>query len=250
MIGIVTAMPEERAAVLKAMRRVSRGQQDGLLLYRGLLAQQEACLVEGGIGTTAAARATQTLIAACRPSLLISAGYCGAVRPGPATGDLVLCSRLLTADRERVQELVLSDSQPTAARLAAELQRFGLRAWQGSFITTRDITSKAAISARLPEDMAHPVLEMESAAVALAANGAGIPFIGLRAVSDDAAEELQFSLDEISTAEGQVAVARVLWLLLRRPTLLGQLLRLAAGSAKAGKNLGRGLAHLSTLLND
>jgi adenosylhomocysteine nucleosidase len=244
MIGIVTAMPEERAAVLKTMRQVTRQRQDGLLLYRGQLAQRDVCLVEGGIGATAAARAAKTMLTACRPSLLISAGYCGAVRPGPATGDLVLCSRLLTADPERVQELLLPDSQPTAARLAAELQRFGLRVWQGSFITTRAITSKAAISARLPDDIAHPVLEMESAAVALAANGAGIPFIGLRAVSDDAAEELLFSLDEISTATGQVAVGRVLWLLLRRPTVLGQLLRLAAGSARAGKSLRCGLERL------
>jgi adenosylhomocysteine nucleosidase len=89
--------------------------------------------------------------------------------------------------------------------------------------------------------MDHPVLEMESAAVALAANGAGIPFIGLRAVSDDAAEELLFSLDEISTAAGQVAPGRVLWLLMRRPALLGQMLRLAVGSTRAGTSLRRGL---------
>ncbi len=241
MIGIVTAMPEERAAALKAMRQLTRERQDGLLLYRGQLAQREACLVEGGIGTSAAARATKLLIDTHRPSLLISAGYCGAVRPGPAVGDLVLCSRLLTADPERVQELLLPGSHQRAARLAAELQRHGLRAWQGSFITTRAISSKAAISARLPEDMDHPVLEMESAAVALAANGAGIPFIGLRAVSDDAAEELLFSLDEISTAAGQVAPGRVLWLLMRRPALLGQMLRLAVGSTRAGTSLRRGL---------
>ncbi len=244
MIGIITALPEERAAVLKTMKKITRQQQDGLLLYRGQLAHREVCLIEGGIGTTAAARAAKLLIDAHRPALLISAGYCGAVRPGPAAGDLVLCSRLLTADPDRVQELLLPDSQPTAARLAAELQRFGLRVWQGSFITTRAITSKAALSARLPADMAHPVLEMESAAVALAATGAGIPFIGLRAISDDAAEELLFSLDEISTATGQVAAGRVLWLLARRPWLLAQFLRLAAGSAKAGKSLGRGLERL------
>ena len=244
MIGIVTAMPEERTAVLKAMRQVSRERHGGLLLYCGQLAQQAVCLAEGGIGTTAAARAAKLLLDTQRPSLLVSAGFCGAVRPGPVAGDLVLSSRLLTADPERVQELLLPDSRQLAARLAAELQHHGLRAWQGSFITTRAITSKTAISTRLPEDMAHPVLEMESAAVALAANGAGIPFIGLRAVSDDCTEELQFSLDEISTADGQVAAGRVLLLLLRRPVLLGQMLRLASGSAKAGKSLRHGLERL------
>lgn len=240
-IGIVVAMPEERTALVKVLRGVTRLQRDGCWLYRGRLAEREICIVEGGMGTTAASKAAKLLLAECAPQLLISAGYCGAVRPGPQTGDLVVCSRLLTADQERVQELPLPGGEQVAARLAAELQRFGLRAWQGSFITTCSITTKSAISERLPEDMVHPVLEMESAAVALAAVGAGLPFVGLRAVSDDSSEELQFSLDEICGPDGQVAVLRVLGLLMRRPGLLGQFLRLAAGSAKAGKSLGKGM---------
>lgn len=248
MIGIVTAMPEERAALLKPLHGVQRLRLESLDLYRGSLAGRVLCLIEGGMGTSAAARAAKLLITEIKPDIIISAGYCGAVRPGPATGDLVLCSRLLTADRERVQELVLPGSEQAAARLSAELQRFGLRAWQGSFITTRGITTKAGMSARLPEDMAQPVLEMESAAVALAANNANVPFIGLRAISDDASEELGFTLDEISDANGQVALGRVIWLLARRPWLLGQFLRLAAGSAKAGKNLGLALERIVGIL--
>lgn len=248
MIGIVTAMPEERMALLKPLQNVQRTVIDAATVYCGALGGREICLIEGGMGTSNAARAAKTLITVRKPTLLISAGYCGAVRPGPATGDLVLCSRLLTADQERVQELLLPGSEQAAGRLSAELQRFGLRAWQGSFITTRGITTKSAISARLPEDMAHPVLEMESAAVALAANNASIPFIGLRAVSDDAGEELAFSLEEICTDDGQVAMGKVLWLLTRRPTLLGQFLRLAAGSAKAGKNLGLALERIVGIL--
>lgn len=248
MIGIVTAMPEERMALLKPVHNVTRSICDGARLYCGTLAGREICLVEGGIGTSNAARATQALIDACKPTILVSAGFCGAVRPGPATGDLVLCSRLLTADHHQVQELVLPGSQQAAARLAAELQRFGLRAWQGSFITTRGITSKSALSARLPEDMAHPALEMESAAVALAANNARIPFIGLRAVSDDASEELAFSMDDICAANGQVAIRRVMWLLARRPWLVAQFLRLAVGSAKAGKSLGAALERVVGIL--
>lgn len=248
MIGIVTAMPEERMALLKPLQNLQRTTIDSFTIYSGTLAGRELCLIEGGMGTSAAARAAKALIAACKPTLIISSGYCGAVRPGPATGDLVLCSRLLTADRERVQELLLPGSEQAAARLSAELQRFGLRAWQGSFITTRDITTKSGMSARLPEDMAHPVLEMESAAVALAASGANIAFIGLRAVSDDAGEELHFSLDEICNANGQVAIGRVLWLLTRRPWLLAQFLRLAAGSTKAGKSLGAALTRVVPLI--
>lgn len=248
MIGIVTAMPEERTALLKPVRDVRHSKLDTLDLYRGTLAGRELCLVEGGMGTSAAAKAAKLLIAELKPTLLMSAGYCGAVRPGPKTGDLVVCNRLLTADNERVQELPLPGGEQAAGRLAAEIQQHGLQAWQGTFITTRGIVTKSSLAASLPPEMQHPVLEMESSAVALAATGANIPFIGLRAVSDDATEELQFALDEICDATGQVAVRRVLWLLARRPLLLGQFLRLAAGSAKAGKNLGRALERIVGIL--
>jgi len=248
MIGIVTAMPEERAALLQPLRSVQRSKLDTLDLYRGSLFGRELCLVEGGMGSSAAAKAATLLLTELQPSIIISAGYCGAVRKGPAVGDVVLCNRLLMADHERLQELPLPGSVSVAARLAAELQQHNLQAWHGSFITIGGITTKTAMAKRLPEDLTHPVLEMESAAVALAANQANIPFIGLRAVSDDAMEELGFTLDEICDANGQVAVGRVLWLLARRPWLLGQFLRLAAGSAKAGKSLGRALETIVPML--
>lgn len=248
MIGIVTAMPEERAALTKALQGVVRSQHDGLWLYRGRLAERDICVVEGGMGAAAAFRATKALFLAGRPSLVISAGYCGAVRPGPVAGDLVVCSNLFTADSVQLQELPLPGSAQVAARLSAELQRHGLRTWQGSFITTSGIVTKSSMSDRLPRDTPHPVLEMESAAVAQAAGEAQIPFVGLRAVSDDSSEELQFSLEEICGEDRQVAVARVLWLLARRPLLLAQFLRLAAGSAKAGKNLGRALERIVRIL--
>ena len=248
MIGIITALPEERSALVSKMLEVRRSCLGALDTYCGVLAGREVCLVEGGMGAGAAATAARLLIAGMNPALLMSAGYCGAVRPGPEAGDLVLCRRLFSADAEMVQELPLPGSEQVAGRLAAELQRHGLRSWQGSFITTQVVVSKAELAGRLLPDLPHPVLEMESSAVAAAAAEAGIPFVGLRAVSDDATEELRFSLEEICDKNGQVAVSRVLWLLVRRPWLLGHFLRLAGGSAKAGASLGRGVEALMPIL--
>ena len=241
MIAIVTAMPEERTAVVKLLKGVRHEELAALKLYYGILNGQEVCVAEGGMGMAAAEAAAQ-LLAGHKPAVIISAGYCGAVRPGPAVGDLVVCQALFTREGDQLRQLPLHDDGPYVAEdLAATLQRHGLRAWQGCFITTSAIVTKSALAASLPREMPHPVLEMESAAVYQVAVTAGIPFIGLRAISDDAAEELQFSLGEICGSNGRVAIGRVLWLLGRRPRLLGQFLRLAAGSAKAGKSLGRAL---------
>ena len=247
-IGIVVALPEERVALVKLLKQVKRRAVDGLPCFSGLLEGRQVCVIEGGMGRTAASRATRTLLAAFKPNLLLSAGFCGAVRTGARVADLVLCKRLFSADERGMQELNLVGSELTTARLSAELQHLGIRTWQGSFITTSAIVTKAALAETLPADLPTPVLEMESAAVAEAAAAAGVPFLGLRTVSDDAAEELGFTLDELTDQQLQISIPKVLLACLKKPRIIPQLARLAGNSGRAGKTLGRALQQLMPLL--
>lgn len=247
-IGIVTALPEERRAVLACAQQVRRQAVDSIILYEARLAEREICVVEGGMGTTAAADAAQRLLTARQPGLLISAGFCGALHPGPAVGDTVLCRNLLTHEEIGLIETALPGNDMATARLADTLKRSGITVWQGSFITTRAIVVKAVLAGTLPADLPTPVLEMESAAVAAVAAAAGVPFIGLRTVSDDAAEELGFTLDELTDRQFQISIPKVLVTCLKRPRIIPQLARLARNSAVAGKALGRALQQIMPLV--
>jgi adenosylhomocysteine nucleosidase len=247
-IAIIVAMPEERVALVKRLQQVKRRLMDGTPFYQGLLEGRKVTVVEGGMGTAAAARAARQLISTDRPSILLSAGFCGAIRPGAQVADLILCKKLFTDNENGLHEVTLPGSELTTARLSAELQHRGLRTWQGSFITTGRIVTKSACAETLPENLPTPVLEMESAAVALAAAAAGIPFLGIRAISDDAAEELGFSLDELTDDQLRISVPRVLFTCLKKPRIIPQLARLAANSGRAGKSLGTALQQILPML--
>lgn len=221
---------------------------DGAALYDARLAERDICVVEGGMGSKAAAEAAQRLLAARRPGLLISAGFCGAVRPGPAVGDTVLCRNLFTLDHTGLLETALPGNDLATARLADTLKRCGISTWQGSFITTSRIIAKPELAASLSEALPTPVLEMESAAVARQALDAGRVFIGIRTVSDDAAEELGFTLDELTDQRFQISIPKVLLTCLKRPRIIPQLARLARNSAVAGQALGRALQQIIPLV--
>ncbi len=236
-VGIVTALPKERRAVLASARQVRKQMIDGNPLYDALLADRQVCVIEGGMGSAAASRATRLLLGARQPGLLLSAGFCGAVRTGAGVGDAVICQRLLTLDAYGLSEITPAGNERVALQLSDALQNCGITVWQGSFITTGQIISKTELARTLPPNLPTPVLEMESAAVAREAAAAGIPFAAVRTVSDDAAEVLLFSLDELTGANQQISIPKVLTTCLKKPRIIPQLARLAANSAKAAKNL-------------
>ncbi len=247
-IGIVVALPEERVALVKVLHKPKRRLVEGIPFYGGTLQGRPVCVVEGGMGTAAASRATRALITETAPSLVISAGFCGALRPEQKVADLVVSRQLCAADEQGLHQIPLAGGELSAARLSAELQSKGLRTWQGTFVTTSRIVTKAAMAAELPEQLPVPVLEMESAAVAQVTAAAGVPFLGLRSISDTADEELDFTLDELTDKQFQISIPRVLLTCLKKPRIIPQLARLAANSGKAGKALGAALQQLLPLL--
>lgn len=189
------------------------------------------------MGTDAATRAATLLIKTRHPRLLLSAGFCGAVRTGSGVGDTIVCDRLLTLDAEGLAATSPPGNILPAAHVIDTLHTHGLTAVAGSFITTGQIVSKPELARRLSPDLPTPVLEMESAAVALAAAAADLPFLGIRTISDDAAEELLFSLADVTT-HNRISIPKVLLACLQHPRIIPQLARLAKNSAVAGKNLG------------
>ena len=247
-IGIIVALAEERVALVRQLQQVKRRMVGDIPFYSGTLKGRFVTVVEGGMGTAAASDAVRLLLVELRPNLLISAGFCGAVRPGAQVADLVICKRLFSFDASGLHEVNLPGSELTTARLSAELQHLGLRTWQGSFITTSGIVTKAMVAATVPADLPTPVLEMESVAVARTAATAGVPFLGLRTISDDAGEELGFSLDELTDSQLRVSIPRVLLTCLKKPRIIPQLARLAGNSGKAGKTLGATLNLIVTSL--
>jgi adenosylhomocysteine nucleosidase len=194
-----------------------------------------------GVGN--AAEATAALIAAHRPELLVSFGFGGAVRRGTAAGDLVLATRLFRLESGKLTRLQGPDCEFTErARKALEIHSpSAFQVHLGAFITTDRIENKQGLAGLLDPDLDNPLLEMETGAVAWVASGAGIPLVAIRAVSDTADEELDFSIGDITDKKLNVSIPRVLLTLARKPRILPQLLRLSRNSRLAGNHLASGI---------
>ena len=236
-IAVITAMPEEYRAVADSLGAATVAQVGTLRAGRFSQAGHEFLLVESGIGFHNAARAAELLIRDGHPDLLISSGFCGGIASELQTGDVVVANKIIIANEGGCEEIpvLLSDiCQTFVARQVVE----GERVVEGTFVTTSAITSKKHLAGMLPGHYPNPVVEMESAAIAMVAAKHKIPLLAIRAVSDPAAEELGFSLDEFCDPEmHRIRPYKVLLTVLRKPRIIPQLVRLSRSSRRAAESL-------------
>lgn len=235
-IGIITAMPEETRAIVRLLGQAQKFRMGGLAAHHAQLSGHELTVVEAGMGYANATAAARILIEELRPDLLMSAGFCGGISTELRVGDVVLATGLTTVS-DNGQHVVPVVMPAVAREFVLRQTAEGQRMFAGLFATTTVIMPKSRLAALLPRDAPFPVVEMESAAIALLAGENGIPFVGLRTVSDPFDEELAFSLDEFCDERMRIRIPRVLLTIARKPRIIPQLIRLARNSRVAARTL-------------
>jgi adenosylhomocysteine nucleosidase len=246
-IGLVAAMPEETAPLLKLLPPIQSRRLGSYRYHRLTCAGRTLHLIQAGMGPANAAAATRTLLELAHPGLLLSIGFAGAVRPGPQVGDLIVARQLLGYEQGCLSPAAVLSAAATDHMTALLARPAPAREWRslpGTFVTTGHSVAKGEINLLLPAELEHPVLEMETAAVAAVAETAGIPCAALRTVSDPADEELGFTLEEITDPSLRLMPAKVALLILKRPRIIPQLCRLASNVRLAGRNLAQALTLL------
>jgi adenosylhomocysteine nucleosidase len=185
-------------------------------------------VLETGMGAPAAERALREVLLAptSAPRLVLSAGFSGALRPGLLVGDLVLAT-----------EVIDEEGNAFACSFVPSLPEHVRR---GRILTSSclvgDPGQKAALGAR------HQALavDMESAALARLCRQHQVPFGCLRVISDAVDTALSPELVGL-LGRGRVRPVALALALARRPSLLAELLRLAAHTRKAARTLAQGL---------
>jgi adenosylhomocysteine nucleosidase len=217
----------------------------GLKAFGGRAGGHDIMLLESGMGFDNAAGAAEVVIRADRPDLLISVGFCGGIDPELQTGDVVVAKQVVIVTGDGLEEVPVTLSKAGQTFVA---RQSGARVFGGLFASTPVIMSKRKLAEMLPPECPFPVVEMESAAIAIIAVEQGIPLLAIRAVSDPADEELGFSLDEFCDAGLRIRPHRVLLTILRKPHIIPQLVRLARNSRLAAGNLTAAVEKLLPLL--
>lgn len=239
-IGLIAAMPDEIRPLLRQAGPFEKEKLAGFALYRFTIGGHRVILIESGMGPERAATATALLIDRAAPAMLVNFGFGGAVTTDLRVGDVVVAERILL-HRGR-----LFSEQPGLARELAERvagtvgKGDGERGYHtlcGTFITAAEILQKRVLAGLLPTGTSHPVVEMESAAVARIAAREGVPLVALRAISDGAEEELGFAIDEFTDQEMRIRAGKVLLTIAKKPWIILQLVRLARNARLAGQNL-------------
>jgi adenosylhomocysteine nucleosidase len=239
-IGLIAAMPEEIAPLISRVGPVKREKLTGFRLYRFTCRDKNVVLIESGIGTQWAEQATRALLGATAPDVILNFGFGGAVLPGPVVGDIVLADHLLLY-RERLftdqAGLSTALAEEMASRLELHCRGKNYRMHRGTFVTSGEIVGKQTLAGLLPATLTTPVLEMETAAVARVALEGKVPLAAIRAISDGAEEELDFSIADLTDREMRISIRKVLWTIARKPRIIPQLVRLGKNSRRAGENL-------------
>jgi adenosylhomocysteine nucleosidase len=176
------------------------------------------------------------LLAGLDVPLVVSAGVCGALDPRLRPGDLVIPERVI-------------DPAGTAYPLApahhrAAVARAGAPVSTGAVVTTRDVVATPETKASLFATSGAVAVDMESAFIAARAAGHGYPALVVRAVSDDARQELPPELTRLVTPEGKLRLASALALGVTRPTMLPGALGLSRRTSSALSAVARALAAL------
>jgi adenosylhomocysteine nucleosidase len=162
------------------------------------------------------------------PSLVVSAGVCGALAPQLAVGALVVPEAVLGLDGRR---------HVTAA--VGGLRR------SGTLVSTDRVLEDAAAKSRLWLETGALAVDLESAEILAWAAARGVPGAVVRGVSDPAGRGVPADLARVVHDDGRVRPMRAATAMLARPRALADAVALRAGTTAALKTVAAMLGTLS-----
>ena len=202
--GIIGAMEEEIIYIKEKMEIIDTKNIIGTTVYRGKLNGNgvDVVLVRCGIGKVNAAVCTQMLIDLYNVGLVINTGVAGSMNKDVHLGDVVISTKLVHHDFDAT---AFGDDEPGAiprmgvkffeadkalCDIAYEnatsiLSVLNAKAHNGIIATGDQFISDAAVKERIATLFNPLCVEMEGAAIAQACYLNNIPFIVIRAISDN-----------------------------------------------------------------
>jgi adenosylhomocysteine nucleosidase len=182
-----------------------------------------AVVVCGGIGAEAARHAAEAAIAHYSPDLLISAGVAGALVPELNVGDTIFPAMVIdTKDGSRHQTAIPHSP-------------IGNTALGRTILASYPEIASLAQKQQLAKSYGAHAVDMEAAAVARVAQSHNLPFLVVKAISD----EVHFEIPEMNrfVRQGRFETKLFLFHVALRPWLWLRVIRLARNTRIASDNL-------------
>ncbi|HEU5402680.1 MAG TPA: hypothetical protein VFU86_15060 [Terriglobales bacterium] len=177
----------------------------------------------GGIGPEAARQAADTVLTFRQPSLIISAGFAGALRESLPVGTIIIPTKVLGIPEE---------------------QTFSIENGEGTLVSVDEIVNPRVKQA-LKDKYSADAVDMEAAAVAAIARARGVQFLAVKAISDEAGLELP-PMRAFIDSRGEFQTFRFAMHAAVRPALWSALARLKRNADKAANALCEFLARIDS----
>ena len=219
-IAIVAAIKRELWPLIKSWRSTNAEHEGREFTF---YESDYAVAVCGGIGAEFGRRAAEAIIVRYSPEVLISVGVAGALVPELRIGDTVFPAVVIDARDGSRHESAIRDAALGKTPLARTI-----------LVSSQEVAG-AGRKKQLAKSYGAHVVDMEGASVARAAQIHNLPFLAVKAISDDA----NFELAELNRfiRNGQFETKLFVPFLLPRPWLWLQMIRLARNTQLASHNL-------------
>jgi adenosylhomocysteine nucleosidase len=164
---------------------------------------------------------------------IASIGTAGGLEPGLSPGTLILPPRIL-ADGE-----AFATDAAWRAALEALAAREGIAVAGGDIAHSETVLHGVADKAALRQATGAQAVDMESLPAARVAAQAGVRFMAIRVVIDDAGRALPHAVSAAMVENGEVRLEKLLAALIRRPQDIPLLISLGRASTRAFRTLRR-----------
>ena len=219
-LAIIAALEREVRPLVKDWSSVNVvHEQREFTFYEG----EHAIVVCGGIGAEPARRAAEAVISKYSPELLISAGVAGALVSDLNVGATIFPATVIDTHDGSRHETAVHDAP------------VGNTAVGRTILASYPEVASVAQKQQLAKSYGAHAVDMEAAAIARAAQAHNLPFLAVKAISDD----LDFELPETSRfiRDGRFDTTRFLLHIALRPWQWLRVIRLARNTQTASENL-------------
>lgn len=214
--GIIVALAEE-LSTLKTLPNVlwERCLRRGKFIFL----TNDVILVYSGAGAQNARKAAELAISK-GATQLISWGCAGALHHELKMGDLVLADSLLDSDGTQTP-VNAAWHEHAKTILGADVT-----VYKGALFNSHDVVSTAQEKQAIYEKTGALALDMESYAIAQAAQHYALPFLAIRAIADPASMDLPIALSNALNEEGEVDISKIIFSLARNPKEIPHLIQI------------------------
>ncbi|MFO0863855.1 MAG: hypothetical protein U0744_04215 [Gemmataceae bacterium] len=218
------ALAREHMAFLPRLKSLEPVRDLPCNAWKTSISSGECLIAETGIGKEHVLRALDSALADVRPSQLLFAGFGGGLDASLKIGDVVVANEVANEQSHRWRSPM---SMSGAKRL----------------LSVDRIVATPSEKRELHASHGAAAVDMESAAFAEWCDSRRLPWLCVRAISDTAEATLSPDLVALMSG-GRIAPFRLMWAILRRPTFIGELLRLARDTRLAAERLAEELGKL------